>query len=196
MESFTKTPFSSFNPYFNIPPHFIEHLNEILLTDKQDNKSTSSVEVMLKLQSTSHSKPILLFAVYRCLYCTSLFIKTRHKSAGELRRGANEHTPHEHTPRGVRGRGQIFPSAPGTLITAESGCTGRRGGVGMWMEQHGGKILGLLASGCFLLISYLVVQHVQLTTTPRSATSAEWLCAEVSVIWQRGRFPFAGQGAR
>ena len=49
--------------------------------------------------------------------------------------------------------------------------------------------MGLLASVCFLLISHLPVLHVQLTTTLRSAASAE--CLEHD---SQKAFSFACQG--
>lgn len=57
------------------------------------------------------------------------------------------------------------------------------------MAAGGGKILGLLASVCFLLISRLPVLHEQLTTTLRSAASAE--CLEHD---SQKAFSFACQG--
>lgn len=94
-----------------------------------------------------HHKLIMVAGVYHCLCCKSLSIKIRHESGRELRQWANEHTPHEHTPRGVRGRGQIFPSAPGTLITAESGCrkTWRGGHVNKaaWGQDIGTSCVSL-----------------------------------------------------
>lgn len=82
------------------------------------------------------------------------------------------HITWTHARRGVRGRRPNFSSSPGTLITAESGCR-KTWRAGMWIKQHGGKKLGLLASRCFLLISHLVVLHVQLTTAPRLLPSTE-----------------------
>lgn len=94
---------------------------------------------------------------------------------------------------GLEREGRFFPALQGPSLQQRVGA-GRHGGAGMWIKQHGGKILGLLASVRFLLISHLVVLHVQLTTILRSPPSAEWLCAEVSAIWQHESFSFSNQG--
>ncbi len=96
---------------------------------------------------------------------------------------------------GLDEEGRFLPALWGRSLQQSVGAR-RHGGAGMWIKQHGGKILGLLASACFLLISHLVVQHVGLTTTLRSAPSAEWLCAGKSERWQRKSFFICWSGAR
>lgn len=80
---------------------------------------------------------------------------------------------------GLEEGGMFFPALQGPSLQPRVGV-GRHREVEMWIKQHGGKILGLLASVCFLLISHLVVLHVKLTTTLHSRD-----CAELSSIWQR-----------
>lgn len=63
-----------------------------------------------------------------------------------------------------------------------------RGKANVWIKRHGAKILDLVASVCFLLISNSVGLHVRLTKVLRSPLPR--LGAEVSVIWQRGSYLF------
>lgn len=140
----------------------------------------------------------MVFSVLLLLYRESLSIKNPTENlARELHRWANEHAAHEHAPRGggvQRQRADFFSrrSADPHYSREKVGAT-RHSGVGMWVKaawRGGGKILGLLASVCFLLISRLPVLHEQLTTTLRSAASA------VSGTWQPESFFICLSGAR
>lgn len=139
----------------------------------------------------------MVFSVLLLLYRESLSIKNPTENlARELHRWANEHAAHEHAPRGggvQRQRADFFSrrSADPHYSREKVGAT-RHSGVGMWVKaawRGGGKILGLLASVCFLLISRLPVLHEHLTTTLRSAASAE--CLEHD---SQKAFSFACQG--
>lgn len=94
---------------------------------------------------------------------------------------------------GSEAEGRFFlPALCGpSLQQRKSGCnkTWWGGHVSKSSMAGGGKILGLLASVCFLLISRLPVLHEQLTTTLRSAASAE--CLEHD---SQKAFSFACQG--
>lgn len=97
-------------------------------------------------------------------------------------------THHMNTHHGwLKEEGRFFPALRGTSLQQGVGVE-RRGRVGMWIKQHGGKILGPLASVCFLLISHLVVLHVKLTTMLRSLLSAMTLGRAVFSVTPRKLF--------
>lgn len=115
----------------------------------------------------------MVFFVHNCLYCKDISIKTQHKYCRELHQWTNEHTHHMNTHHGGLEKGGIFfPALQGLSLQQRVGV-GKQSEVEMWINQHGGKILGLLASVCFLLISHLVVLHVKLTTTLHSRVTVQ-----------------------
>lgn len=140
--------------------------------------------LLLKLLPTSRANDgiwrVLLFILQKAL---SLKLKIN-LAGSDVNEQMRTHNMNAHR-GGLEEQGRFLPAPRGPSLQQRVGA-GRHGRVGMWTKQHGGKILGLLASVRFLLISHLVVPHVvHLTTILGSASSAGWLSAEVSATWQR-----------